>query len=196
MVCGNKVDLRTQFEADGRRCVAFEDGHRLARVRSSCEYFELGAHTRTLWTLYSTRTAVQEHEALFVEASAKDNMNITEAVVQLARCAHCSLAPMTCAGVCEHLYEYCTVLYVVRREYVMSVRVLLRPLPQATARQGEPRAAAGHRAQRDGNAARRPQEGRPQVLHRQLTQQAIHAIATLFESPTRPLNRTNRTGPN
>ena len=29
---------------------------------------------------------LQEHEALFAETSAKDNTNVTEAVVQLARC--------------------------------------------------------------------------------------------------------------
>ena len=62
MVCANKVDLRAQLEADGRRCVAYEDGHRLARVRTSSR----SHHTRhsishsTLISLHYTRGVLHQ----------------------------------------------------------------------------------------------------------------------------------------
>ncbi|ELT94782.1 hypothetical protein CAPTEDRAFT_160577 [Capitella teleta] len=57
MIAGNKTDLRREFEAEGRRCVRTDEGHRLAR----------------------------EYDALFIETSAKEGDYILEAVTELAR---------------------------------------------------------------------------------------------------------------
>lgn len=57
MLIGNKNDLRPECEKQGRRVVTHDDGHRLARDVS----------------------------ALFIETSAKDGSNITEAVIELTR---------------------------------------------------------------------------------------------------------------
>ncbi|GAB1598925.1 ras and EF-hand domain-containing protein homolog [Argonauta hians] len=57
MLCANKTDLRDEMESHGRRTVKFEDGQRLAR----------------------------SFEGLFIETSAKEGNNITEAVLELTR---------------------------------------------------------------------------------------------------------------
>ncbi|XP_074660668.1 ras and EF-hand domain-containing protein homolog isoform X2 [Tubulanus polymorphus] len=57
MMVGNKTDLRTEYEADGRRTVKYEDGERIAKT----------------------------YDALFIETSAKDGENVLECVTELAR---------------------------------------------------------------------------------------------------------------
>ncbi|KAK3767401.1 hypothetical protein RRG08_017626 [Elysia crispata] len=57
MLVGNKTDLRDEMEKQGRRVVRYEDGLRLSK----------------------------EIDALFIETSAKDGSNITEAVIELTR---------------------------------------------------------------------------------------------------------------
>ncbi|XP_012934807.2 ras and EF-hand domain-containing protein [Aplysia californica] len=57
MLVGNKTDAREELESQGRRVVKYEDGVRLSR----------------------------ELDALFIETSAKDGSNITEAVIELTR---------------------------------------------------------------------------------------------------------------
>ncbi|RUS76766.1 hypothetical protein EGW08_015473, partial [Elysia chlorotica] len=57
MLVGNKTDLRDEMEKQGRRVVKYEDGLRLSK----------------------------EIDALFIETSAKDGNNITEAVIELTR---------------------------------------------------------------------------------------------------------------
>ncbi|GFS09771.1 Ras and EF-hand domain-containing protein [Elysia marginata] len=57
MLVGNKTDLRDDMEKQGRRVVRYEDGLRLSK----------------------------EIDALFIETSAKDGSNITEAVIELTR---------------------------------------------------------------------------------------------------------------
>lgn len=57
MIVANKTDLRSDSEADGKRCVTYEEGKRLAR----------------------------DNDALFIETSAKNGHNIYEAVTELAR---------------------------------------------------------------------------------------------------------------
>ena len=57
MLCANKVDLRLEACAAGRKCVSTEEGERTAR----------------------------EHSAVFIETSAKDGNNVFDALVHLAR---------------------------------------------------------------------------------------------------------------
>ncbi|XP_021342604.1 ras and EF-hand domain-containing protein homolog isoform X6 [Mizuhopecten yessoensis] len=57
MLCANKTDLRESSEKQGRKVVHYEDGQRLAR----------------------------ECDSLFIETSAKDGSNVTEAVIELTR---------------------------------------------------------------------------------------------------------------
>ncbi|KAK3101207.1 hypothetical protein FSP39_001755 [Pinctada imbricata] len=57
MLCGNKSDLREDAEKIGRKVVKYDDGQRLAR----------------------------EFDGLFIETSAKEGCNITEAVTELSR---------------------------------------------------------------------------------------------------------------
>jgi len=57
MLCGNKIDLRDQVEAEGKSVITTEMGAKLAK----------------------------EFDALFLETSCKDNRNITEACDELAR---------------------------------------------------------------------------------------------------------------
>ncbi len=57
MLCANKVDLRPDASAQGRRCVSTEEGDKMAL----------------------------EHSAIFVETSAKDGSNVIDALVQLSR---------------------------------------------------------------------------------------------------------------
>ena len=57
MLCANKVDLRLEACAAGRRCVSTDEGERAAR----------------------------EHSAVFIETSAKDGNNVFDALVHLAR---------------------------------------------------------------------------------------------------------------
>lgn len=57
MLCANKVDLREEASASGRRCVSVDEGERMAR----------------------------DHSAIFVETSAKSGANVVDALVQLAR---------------------------------------------------------------------------------------------------------------
>ncbi|XP_025087000.1 ras and EF-hand domain-containing protein homolog isoform X3 [Pomacea canaliculata] len=57
MLAANKTDQRAELQQQGRRVVRFEDGQRLSR----------------------------EIDALFIETSAKDGSNITEAVIELTR---------------------------------------------------------------------------------------------------------------
>ncbi|XP_077977984.1 ras and EF-hand domain-containing protein homolog isoform X1 [Glandiceps talaboti] len=60
MLCGNKIDIRNQVMATGKRCISTEDGERLAK----------------------------SYRATFLETSAKDGDNIIEAVTELARRLH------------------------------------------------------------------------------------------------------------
>mgnify|MGYP001552715106 CR=1 FL=1 len=75
MIAGNKTDLRTEYEAEGRRCVKSEEGRRLARVSESC--------------LLNVNDCIlllpKEFDALFIETSAKEGDYILEAVTELAR---------------------------------------------------------------------------------------------------------------
>ncbi len=57
MLCANKVDLRMDACASGRRCISTEEGQKMGR----------------------------EHSAIFIETSAKDGKNVFDALVQLAR---------------------------------------------------------------------------------------------------------------
>ena len=57
MLCANKVDLRLEACAAGRKCVSTDEGERTAR----------------------------EHSAIFIETSAKDGNNVFDALVHLAR---------------------------------------------------------------------------------------------------------------
>ena len=57
MLCANKVDLRLEACAAGRKCVSTDEGERTAR----------------------------EHSAVFIETSAKDGNNVFDALVHLAR---------------------------------------------------------------------------------------------------------------
>ncbi|XP_031561375.1 ras and EF-hand domain-containing protein-like isoform X6 [Actinia tenebrosa] len=57
MLCGNKTDLRQQSITEGKMVISAESGQKLAK----------------------------EYGALFMETSAKDNQNITEACMKLAR---------------------------------------------------------------------------------------------------------------
>ena len=57
MLCGNKLDLRSDLLEQGRRCVTSENGEKLAR----------------------------EHSATFLETSSKDGDNVLDALVQLSR---------------------------------------------------------------------------------------------------------------
>ncbi|CAH1787215.1 unnamed protein product [Owenia fusiformis] len=57
MMCANKTDLREDVGEDGKKCISFEDGQKLAR----------------------------ECGSLFIETSAKEGDHITEAVTELAR---------------------------------------------------------------------------------------------------------------
>lgn len=58
MLCANKVDLRPEASANGRKCVSVDEGERMAR----------------------------EHSAIFIETSAKEGNNVIDALVQLSRC--------------------------------------------------------------------------------------------------------------
>lgn len=57
MLCANKVDIRAEALANGRKCITSDDGERMAR----------------------------EHSAIFIETSAKDGKNVIDALVQLSR---------------------------------------------------------------------------------------------------------------
>ena len=57
MLCGNKVDLRPEASAAGRKSVSRDDGERMAR----------------------------DHSAIFIETSAKDGQNVIDSLVQLVR---------------------------------------------------------------------------------------------------------------
>ena len=57
MIAGNKIDLREQMKEEGKRCISYDDGHRLAR----------------------------EYDALFIETSAKDGDYVHETAVEFAR---------------------------------------------------------------------------------------------------------------
>ena len=57
MLCGNKLDLRSDLIDQGCRCVTSENGEKLAR----------------------------EHSATFLETSSKDGDNVLDALVQLSR---------------------------------------------------------------------------------------------------------------
>ena len=57
MLCANKVDLRGDATAQGRRCITADEGEKMAR----------------------------EHSAIFIETSAKDGNNVMDALVQLSR---------------------------------------------------------------------------------------------------------------
>ena len=57
MLCANKVDLRLEACAAGRKCVSTDEGEKTAR----------------------------DHSAVFIETSAKDGKNVFDALVHLAR---------------------------------------------------------------------------------------------------------------
>ena len=57
MLCGNKLDLRTDLVNKGYKCVSSEMGERVAR----------------------------DHSATFLETSSKDGGNVLDALVQLSR---------------------------------------------------------------------------------------------------------------
>eukprot|EP00095_Tigriopus_kingsejongensis_P000097 maker-scaffold1877_size25834-snap-gene-0.9 protein:Tk00097 transcript:maker-scaffold1877_size25834-snap-gene-0.9-mRNA-1 annotation:"ras and ef-hand domain-containing protein" len=57
MLCANKIDLRPEVSASGRRCVTTAEGERMGR----------------------------DHSAIFIETSAKDGNNVIDALVQLSR---------------------------------------------------------------------------------------------------------------
>ncbi len=57
MLCGNKLDLRSELLERGCRCVTTEVGEKVAR----------------------------EHSATFLETSSKDGGNVLDALVQLSR---------------------------------------------------------------------------------------------------------------
>lgn len=57
MLCANKVDLRAEAAAQGRRVVSRDEGEKMAR----------------------------DHSAIFIETSAKDGNNVIDALVQLSR---------------------------------------------------------------------------------------------------------------
>lgn len=57
MLCANKVDLRMEACAAGRKCVSTDEGEKTAR----------------------------DHSAIFIETSAKDGKNVFDALVHLAR---------------------------------------------------------------------------------------------------------------
>ena len=57
MLCANKVDLRLEACAAGRKCVSTDEGEKTAR----------------------------DHSAIFIETSAKDGKNVFDALVHLAR---------------------------------------------------------------------------------------------------------------
>ncbi|CAM4854997.1 unnamed protein product [Rotaria socialis] len=62
MLVANKIDLRNQMRAEGRRVVEYDDGAKLAK----------------------------EYQALFIETSAKDGTNSDEALIELARDMKCN----------------------------------------------------------------------------------------------------------
>ncbi|CAF0728602.1 unnamed protein product [Rotaria sp. Silwood1] len=62
MIVANKIDLRDQMRAEGKRVVEHDDGAKLAR----------------------------EYQALFIETSAKDGTNSNEALIELARDMQCN----------------------------------------------------------------------------------------------------------
>ncbi|CAF2747214.1 unnamed protein product [Rotaria sp. Silwood2] len=62
MIVANKIDLRDQMRAEGKRVVEHDDGARLAK----------------------------EYQALFIETSAKDGTNSNEALIELARDMQCN----------------------------------------------------------------------------------------------------------
>lgn len=57
MLCANKVDLRLEACAAGRKCVSTDEGEKTAR----------------------------DHSAIFIETSAKEGKNVFDALVHLAR---------------------------------------------------------------------------------------------------------------
>ena len=57
MLCANKVDLRGDATAQGRRCITADEGEKMAR----------------------------QHSAIFIETSAKEGNNVMDALVQLSR---------------------------------------------------------------------------------------------------------------
>lgn len=57
MLCGNKIDLRSNLVAQGCRCVTTEDGERIA----------------------------QDHSATFLETSSKQGDHVVDALVRLSR---------------------------------------------------------------------------------------------------------------
>ncbi|EDO40857.1 predicted protein [Nematostella vectensis] len=57
MLCGNKIDIRQSAAAENKTVITAESGSRLAK----------------------------EHGALFIETSSKENKNIAEACIELAR---------------------------------------------------------------------------------------------------------------
>jgi GTPase SAR1 family protein len=57
ILCANKVDLRMEAVAAGRKCVSTEEGEKTSR----------------------------DHSAIFIETSAKDGRNVFDALVQLSR---------------------------------------------------------------------------------------------------------------
>ena len=57
MLCGNKVDLRSDTVPTGRKFVSTENGEKMAR----------------------------DHSAIFIETSAKDGQNVIDALIQLVR---------------------------------------------------------------------------------------------------------------
>ncbi len=57
MIVANKIDLRNQLRAEGKRVIEHDDGAKLAK----------------------------EYNALFIETSAKDGTNSNETLIELAR---------------------------------------------------------------------------------------------------------------
>lgn len=57
MLCANKCDLRGPYAAEGKRVIPSDSGEKMAR----------------------------EHQAIYIETSAKDGKNILEALIQLSK---------------------------------------------------------------------------------------------------------------
>ncbi len=77
MIVANKIDLRDQARAEGKRVIEQNEGLKLAKVcfkrkrkRININYFIF---------------LFQEHKALFIETSAKDGTNSDETLIELAR---------------------------------------------------------------------------------------------------------------